>query len=177
MLKSLTITGAGAIGAISSYEYEANQTGPPYLFHISGNVYGIAYGGPGYDGWLKTTVINDDGTFGGSIISSLEFDPDYAKNVWVTFIASNVWCLAHDSIGMLRTIRIENNGTITGEVDNHRYDMTQGLYASMLHISGDVYAIAFNGAGGDGWLKTVEIETVAPRLVINKAYALSREEL
>jgi len=177
-IRTFTITGAGAISAIASYDYDSNQTAPPYLFHISGNVYGIAYGGPGFDGWLKTTVINDDGTLGGAIISFLEFDPTYGKNVWVTFIASNVWCLAYDGPdgdGWLRTIKIENNGTITEEVDYHEYDEATGLYASMIHVSGNTYAIAYFGPGNDGWLKTVEI--ITPRLVINKAYALAREEL
>ncbi|GAJ11488.1 unnamed protein product, partial [marine sediment metagenome] len=177
-IKTFTITGAGAISAIASYDYDTNQTGAPDIFHISGNVYGIAFGGPGFDGWLKTTAINADGTLGGSVIGSLEFDPTYGKNARVTFIADNVWCIAYDgpdSDGWLRTIKIENNGTITGEVDNHEYDDDMGLYASMLHISGDVYAITYLGPGTDGWLKTVEITTTAaPSVSTNPASAVSQ---
>ncbi|MBA7484012.1 hypothetical protein ES707_19531 [subsurface metagenome] len=164
-IKTFTITGAGAIGAITSYDYDANQTSAPDIFHISGNVYGIAYGGPGFDGWLKTTVINNDGTLGRAVLSFLEFDPSNGKNPWVTPIGSNVWAIAYDGPdgdGWLRTIKIENDGTITGEVDFHEYDEATGLYASMLHVDGDIYAIAYFGPGNDGWLKTVEIETAAP---------------
>ncbi len=161
-IKTFTITGAGAISEITSYDYDANQTSAPDIFHISGNVYGIAFGGPGYDGWLKTTVINDDGTFGGSVIDFLEFDISSGKNPWVTFIASNVWCIAYDGPdgdGWLRTFKIENDGTITGEVSFYEYDPDAGRLQSMIHVSVNTYAIAYLGPGNDGWLKTVEITT------------------
>ncbi|MBA7678395.1 hypothetical protein ES703_86670 [subsurface metagenome] len=177
-IRTFQITGGGSITPIASYDYDASQTSAPDIFHISGNVYGIAFGGPGFDGWLKTTVINANGTLGGTIIDDLEFDPSNGKNPWVTPIGENVWAIAYDGpggVGWLRTIKIENNGTITGEVDNHEYDTSMGYYASMLHISGSVYAIAYFGPGNDGWLKTVEVTTPTPRL--DKAYALAREEL
>ena len=180
-IKTLTIANDGTIGSIiGSYDYEANQTSAPDIFHISGNVYGIAFGGPGFDGWLKTVTINNDGSIG-TVIDSLEFDLFYGCNPWVIPIGENVWAIAYDGPdgdGWLRTFRIENNGTITGEVDSYEYDTDAGRYASMIHVKGDVYAIPYLGPGTDGWLKTVEITTpVALRLVINKAYALSREEL
>lgn len=162
-IKTFTITGAGAISAITSYDYDANQTSAPAIFHISGSVYGIAYGGPSFDGYLITTAINDDGTLGGAILSSLEFDEANGTNPCVTYIAANVWCVAYtgpDSDGWLKTIKIEDNGTITGEVDYHEYDEATGLYSNMLHISGSVYAVAYFGPGNDGWLKTVEITTL-----------------
>ena len=40
------------------------------------------------------------------------------------------------------------------------YDPVGGRYQSMVHVSGNVYAIAYLGPGNDGWLKTVDIETV-----------------
>ncbi len=163
-IKTFTITSAGAISAIASYDYDTNQTSAPDIFHISGNVYAIAYGGPGFDGWLKITVIDNDGTLGGTIIDSLEFDPTYCSNPWVIPISSNVWCIAYtgpDTDGWLRTIKIEDNGIITGEPSYFEYDEATGRYTSMLHISGDVYAIAYLGPGNDGWLKTVEIVTAA----------------
>ena len=179
-LKSFTITGAGAISVITSYDYDTNQTSPPDIFHISGNVYGIAFGGPGFDGWLKTVTINTDGTIG-TVIDSLEFDPSNGLNPWVIPIGNNVWAIAYDGPdghGWLRTMKIENNGTITGGVDSLEYDPSMGMYQSMIHVSDDTYAIAYFGPGNDGWLKTVEITTpAAPRFVINKAYALAREEL
>jgi hypothetical protein len=180
-IKTLTIANDGTIGSIiASYDYDTNQTSAPDIFHISGNVYGIAFGGPGFDGWLKTVTINDDGTIG-TVIDPLEFDPSNGKNPWVIPIGSNVWAIAYDGPdgdGWLRTIKIENNGTITGEVDSLEYDPSMGMSQSMIHVSDDTYAIAYFGPGNDGWLKTVEITTpAAPRLVINKAYALAREEL
>jgi len=167
-IRTFTITGGGAIALIASYDYDTNQTSAPYIFHISGNVYGIAFGGPGYDGWLKTTIINTNGSLGGAILGSLEFDTSNGKNPWVIPIASNVWAIVYDGPdydGWLKTIKIEDNGTITGQVSYFEYDAATGYYASMIHISGDVYAIAYFGPGNDGWLKSVEIVTTAPPAV------------
>lgn len=178
-IMTFTITGAGAIAAIASYDYDLNQSSAPDIFHISGNVYGIAYGGPGADGWLKTVTINNDGTIGG-LISFLEFDTTYGANPYVVLIGSNVWAIAYDGPdgdGWLKTVTINDDGTIGGIVSTFEYDNASGRYQSMIHVNEDVYAIAYLGPGNDGWLKTIEITTSIPLLLINKSYALAREEM
>jgi len=164
-IKTVTISDAGVISTIASGDYDTNQTSPPDIFHISGDVYGIAYGGPGYDGWLKTITISGAGAIG-SVIDSLEYDPSYGTRPCVVSLGGNVWAIAYtgpDSDGWLKTIGIDNDGTITGQVDEHEYDGDRGTYSDIFYISGDVYAIVYLGPGYDGWLKTLEIET-APAL-------------
>lgn len=84
----------------------------PQIVHIAGNIYAIAYMGPGDDGWLSTVSISDDGLTL-SLASSIEFD------------------------------------TVDGR--NPR----------IIHIAGNIYAIAYTGPGWHGWLKTIGIVTSA----------------
>jgi hypothetical protein len=39
------------------------------------------------------------------------------------------------------------------------YDNVKGKTPTMVHISGDIFAIAYSGDGDDGWLKTVTINS------------------
>jgi len=162
-IKTILIGDDGTIGPIiSSYDYEANQTSAPHIIHISDNVYAIAFGGPGFDGWLKTVTINNDGSIG-TAIDSLEFDVDYGCNPWLIHVAGSVYAIAYDGPdgdGWLKTVIIQDSGVIGGIVSTVEYDPINGMYQSMIYVSGNVYAIAYLGPGNDGWLKTVEIVTV-----------------
>ncbi|KKK73510.1 hypothetical protein LCGC14_2893110, partial [marine sediment metagenome] len=162
-ITTVNIADDGTIGAaINSGDYEAvSQTSAPVLFRISGTVYGIAYGGPNNDGFLKTITIADNGTVG-AVINTLEFDTDDCDNPSVVSLGSNVWGIAYggpDGDGWLRTITIQDNGTITGEATNFEFDAVQGRYPDIASVSGSVYAIAYYGPGNDCWLKTLLVES------------------
>lgn len=179
-LITLPIANDGIIGGIiNTFQFEAGNARTPFLFHVKTNVYAIAYQGPAYDGWLKTVTIADNGTIGAIIdTDTLEFDPDYTADPWVTPIADNIYLIAYggpDGDGWMKTVTIEDNGTIGEIVSSFEFDPVDGMYPSTVYIKGNVYAIPYCGPGNDGWLKTIEI--ITPTLIINKAYALSREEL
>ena len=169
-IKTVSITPGGVIGfIIDTYDYDTNQTGPPFIFHIAGTKYGVAYGGPGFDGWLKTFDIADNGTITKAIIASLEFDPSYGTNCWVVEIGSNVWAFAYggpDGDGWLKTIKINDDGTIAGQVDYFEFDTSSGAYPCMIKVSTSVYAIAYLGPGNDGWLKTIGLMEFADRIYV-----------
>lgn len=169
-IKTLSIANDGTIGAIlDTYDYETNQTGPPFIFHIAGTKYGVAYGGPGFDGWLKTFAIADNGTITKSIIDFLEFDTSYGMNCWVVEIGDNVWAISYDGPdgnGWLKTIKVNDDGTIAGQVAYFEFDTSQGAYSSMINISTNVYAIAYWGPGSDGWLKTIGLTELADRIYV-----------
>ncbi|GAH31798.1 unnamed protein product, partial [marine sediment metagenome] len=74
-LVTRTISPAGAIGAqIDTHDFDPVQAYRPDLFHVSGTIYGIAYRGPGIDGWLRTIPISPLGHIGAEV-DQLEFDP------------------------------------------------------------------------------------------------------
>ena len=49
------------------------------------------------------------------------------------------------------------DGDLTGNIGSYEFDPTYCKYSSIIHIHGDVYAIAYNGDSDDGYIKTVNI--------------------
>ena len=61
-------------------------------------------------------------------------------------------------IGFVKTIEIDVPGEILDMViDTLEFDTTNCEYPNIIHVSGNIYALAYQGKGNDGFLKTVEI--------------------
>ena len=99
----------------------------------------------------------------GAVIDTLEFDPVLGAFADIINISGNVYALAYlgpDLDGWLATVTIESDGQIGAAViDTLEFDPVEGRGPRILHISGNVYAIAYEGPDGDGWLATVTIES------------------
>ncbi|GAH65902.1 unnamed protein product, partial [marine sediment metagenome] len=179
-LKTVTISDDGATLALtgSSLEFDPENGDDPDIIHIAGNVYAIAYRGPDTDGWLKTVSIADDGTIG-TVIGTLEFDPEWGIAPDIIYISGNVYAIAYNgpvNDGWLKTVSIADDGlTLTLTGGSLEFDPRAGLRPKIIHIAGNIYAIAYRDYAIHGWLKTVAI--VTSEVLRNKAYALSREEL
>ena len=164
-LKTVTIASDGQIGAaaIDSLEFDATGCNYPDIIHVSGDVFAIAYTGGGGDGWLKTVTIASDGQIGAAAIDSLEFDADRGQRVSIIHVAGNVYAIAYlgtDFDGFLITVTIESDGQIgAGAIDSLEFDAAGCDHPDIIHISGDVYAIAYQNVGSGGSLKTVTIES------------------
>jgi len=169
--RASSISGAGKVttcridddgvitGPIDSQVYAATQTSVPCIFHATGTVYGIATGGPDGDGWLYTLTISDMGAIS-PVIDTWEYDPVDADDPSVVALGDHTYAIAYRGPafdGWLRTVTINDSGGIGAEVDNEEYDPTRGAQPSMLHVSGNVFAIAYSGPDYDGWLRTIEI--------------------
>jgi len=162
-LKTMTISDAGAMALVSggTLEFDAAGAHYPVMIHVSGNVYAVAYMGGDSDGWIKTFTISDAGAM--ALVSGgvLEWDTIRAVQVEIIHIAGNVYAIAYqgpDADGWIKTITISAAGAIAlvsgGSLE---FDTVQCLSVDIVHVSGEVYAIAYQGDGGDGWLKTVTI--------------------
>jgi hypothetical protein len=146
-------TGSGTINNVTVYFRFANSA--TYDF------YAIAYTGPGNVGTLKTVEIPSSGNITDTVIDTLEFDSGGGVTPDIIPITGDVYAIAYagdGDDGFLKTVQIASNGQITDTViDTLEFDTTQGMEVSMIHVSGDVYAIAYRGKLDDGFLQTVEI--------------------
>lgn len=164
-LKTVRIAADGSIidPQIDTLEFDNAYALIAPIIPIAGDVYAIAYSGPGNDGWLKTVQIGTDGQIGNSVIDALEFDTTYTYNPDITHVAGNYYAIAYrgpGNDGWLKTVQIANDGQITNAVaDSLEFDTSNGLDPEIIHISGEVFAIAYSGPGNDGWLKTVQIDS------------------
>jgi hypothetical protein len=146
---------------IDSLEFDTSDCVYPDIISVSGNVYAVAYQGPGNDGFIKTVSITPGGNIGHSVIDTLEFDTSNGREPVIIHVSGNIFAVAYrgsGNDGFLKTVWITPGGDIGhGFIDTLEYDTSNGYYPDIIHISGSIYAIAYEGPGNDGFLKTVEI--------------------
>jgi hypothetical protein len=162
-LKTISINASGQIGssAIDTLEYDTSSGYEPSMIHVYGDIYAIAYRGSGNDGFLKTISINAGGQIGSSAIDTLEYDTSNGYESSIIYVSGDIYTIAYrgsGSDGFLKTISIGINGQIgNSAIDTLEYDRSNGYEPSIIHVYSDIYAIAYRGAGNDGFLKTVSI--------------------
>ncbi len=129
-------------------DWSDNAT-PNFGFRISDRYEGI--GTENY-----TVTVND----------TLEFDTVRGKVPDILHIAGDIYAIAYQGgpgdtdLGYLKTVEILSSGNITDTViDTLNYDAVKGKDPSIVLVSGDIYAIAYNGVDDDGFLTTVEISS------------------
>jgi len=166
-----------AIGTIpaavtDSWEYDAQEArmGNPYgLLKIGDTDYyvGSARGDTGtdQDGFLRTFHINpDNGVITESLTDSWEYDNSdgYWAGIW--HISGNVYAVVYrdiaSSAGTIFTTTINNDGTYDEDtIDSISLAYEPHYYPTMVHVTGDVYAVVYHEVGGgvDMQIETFEI--------------------
>jgi len=141
------------------------------ILHLTGNIYVVAYTDVDGDGWIETVEINSDGTITNSVLDSEEFDGadgffphmaqidvDTVAVIYETTDTAGGSATARD--GMLMTYNISGAGLITDTpADSYEYDTDLGRWPDILHISGDVYLLAHEGTGNDGFVRSITIDS------------------
>ncbi len=161
-VRTVTIASDGQIGGsyIDSFNFDASVGWEPDIFHISGNIFAVAYRGYNDDGFVATLSITPDGQIGDSGIDYLEFDGSDGRMPNVIAVTDTIYAIAYQRgiQGYLRTVAIAPSGQITDSIiDTLVFDGTQGLAPSIAQVYNDVYAIAYQGPDNDGFLRTMTI--------------------
>jgi type II secretory pathway pseudopilin PulG len=164
---TVTTSGTGSpgdiTGEIDSLEFDTSNGYEASIIHVNGDVFAIAYRGTNGDGFLKTVEIATDGQITNTVIDTLEFDTSNGYEPSIIHVDGNVYAIAYSgpgSDGYLKTIEIATDGQITNTViDTLAFDTSDGYEPSIIHVDGNVFAIAYRGTNEDGFLKTVEIAT------------------
>ena len=153
-------------GSFTDTEESTDNTLRCWVSASTGMTYAIAYTnytGSAYVGFLKTVHIATDGQITDTVIDTLEFDSSNGQYPNIINISGNIHAIAYTGDpddGFLKTVEIATDGQITDTIiDTLEFDGSAGLTPNIIHVSGDVYAIAYSGTGNNGLLKTVEIAT------------------
>jgi hypothetical protein len=167
-IKTVEISNTGQItdATIDTLEFEGNYCMEPNTILVSGNVYVIAYCGPGYDGYVKTVSIMGNGDIVDTVIDFYEYDGSYGYEPEIVNVYNNIFAIIHSyqSVGgYISTIEIADNGTITKQViDSFRYDNRQpsgdddSYDPHIIHIDDWVYGVVYRGEY-NAYLKTLKI--------------------
>ncbi|MBA7588479.1 hypothetical protein ES708_30537 [subsurface metagenome] len=96
-------------------------------------------------------------------LDTFEFDTSHGSSPTVAHVGGNIYAIAYcgaDNDGWLVTVEIDSKGNIAEPVvDSFEFDTSSGWAPHILHISGDIYAIAYYKGGSGAWVITVDIDS------------------
>lgn len=100
----------------------------------------------------------------GVVVDTLEFDTSQGVRPNIIQIASGVYAIVYEGVdndGRLKTVAINALGNIGIIIDSFEFAPDIGTYyPKIVHVSGDIYAIAYNDTTNDeGRIVTVEIDS------------------
>jgi len=162
-LTTVTINPDGSIDTpvIEKADFLPARMMEPDIIHVTGNIYAIVYKGADDDGFILTISIDAAGDIGASIIDTFEFDPAFCEKPKIIHVSGEIFAIVYkgpDSDGWLKTISINSSGDIgAAALDSFEFEPGTGVEPSIIHISGDVYGIAYTGPDSDGFFITVTI--------------------
>jgi len=161
-VRTFQISDSGAINdnVIDCLEFDHYYCYQPQIIHIDNNIYAIVYQGSDSDGFVKTVQIENSGEIVG-VKDSLEFDTSDGYDPDIIHVGADYYAIAYrgsGNDGFVTTVRILPSGDIDNAVkDILEFDTSYCVYPDIIHVNGDVFAIAYLGYGSDGFLKTVRI--------------------
>ena len=156
----------GAIGdaIIASLEFAPVQAYTPFIIHISGNVFAIVGSTYNGAGTIYTVTIYPAGTLDAAVIDSYAFTSAQKQGINFMHISGTVYALVYSDTGndlWVKTLSIGIDGTITEAIiDSLELDEADGLNPGLIHVTGNIYAVAYTGTTSVGKLKTFDIDTV-----------------
>ncbi len=159
---SIDSKGGVGIGYIDSLEFDTADNKYCDIVHVSGDIYAVAYQGLGNHGFVRTFSIDTRGYISDRIISSMEFDTSNGREPSIIQVSSNVFAIAYRGIGdngYLATINIDANGVMGSmPIKSVVFDANNGQVPDIINVSGDIYAIAYQGDKANGFVKTISID-------------------
>jgi hypothetical protein len=159
---------------IDSFDTPVYYGREPNIINIDSNVYAISVGGTSYEtlptGYLFTISIDDQGDIGPAIIDQIKFPNASCSETSIVHIANDIYAIAYNGYGAtagsgyIITVHILNNGSIVDTLEeSYQYGLPEdGLEPTMIHVTNDIYAIAFGADSNDqlrtGFIKTLSID-------------------
>jgi uncharacterized protein YdeI (BOF family) len=157
---------------VDTLEFDTGNCYIPSLLLITGNIYAVAYQASSNKCNCATFTIDAAGNIGAATIDSFEFESVDGYSPKMIHVSGEVYAVSYRGVGgdgWTVTFSIDSSGNISASViDSLEFDTANCNMPDMIHVSGDVYAIAYQGVDDDGWLKTIGIETVIPTAAIHE---------
>ncbi len=163
-LKTVNITSTPAISELHVSRYTIFDFTEPDITNVFNDVYAIVSQGLNADGYLRTLQILNSGDISNSIVDVLEFDLIDGRDNKITNVAGNIFAIIYrgpNDDGYIKTVEILNDGDIKDDavIDTFEFDTTNCYEPNIIHITGNIYVVAYRGSSNHGFLKTVEIDT------------------
>ena len=144
---------------IESLEYSGSTGKHNSLVHVDSDTYALAYAGTDNDGYISTFTISSDGKTI-TKLATLEHAPNNGEFNSLVQVDSDTYALAYaggDDDGWITTFTIPADGSTITKVKTLEHAVNNGQYNSLVQVDSDTYALAYAGAGDDGWITTFTI--------------------
>ncbi|MFH0816797.1 MAG: FG-GAP-like repeat-containing protein [Methanobacteriota archaeon] len=142
-------------------EIDTNRGVESEIIPISGDVYAVVYRSASNDGIIKTVGISPGGDISAAMIDWFKFETGICKVPDIVRAGDGVYAIAYSTIcndGKLVTLGIADNGSIAGPlVDSYVFDHGICNNPEIIPTADEVFAIAYEGANNDGYVKTIGI--------------------
>ena len=155
-------TGIIADDIIDKYYFESTACYEPEMAYIANDYYAIAYRGVDDDGFLKIVEIYSDGIINKSVIDSYEFETYDCYKPTIHYYTGDIFIIAYtrDNEGILITVKMPSNGDISSAspiIHKSRYTLFIFIEPDIIHVNGEIYAVACRGLESDGYIRTFQI--------------------
>ena len=171
---TLRLYGNGTIGGVlDTFDFPDYYGREPNIIHVANDIYAIAVGGTSLGtfptGYLVTINIDASGTIGASLIDTLKFPlSTRCSEPSIVHITGDMYSITYNGYGLtagngyIITVHILNNGSIIEPLEEtYQFGLPEDyLEPTMIHITGDIYAITY-GADSNDQLRTGFIQTVS----------------
>jgi hypothetical protein len=162
---TVQIDSAGQItnSTIDALEFDTAYCYEPDIIQISSDIYAIAHASQAWTGGvIKSIQIDSNGQITNSVVDTLVFDGMFWSGYEADLIhvSGDVYAVASQDgfyDGRIHTFTIDSAGQISNStIDSLEFDTT-AYDPDLVHVSGDTFAVAYRGPGGDGYIKTATI--------------------
>ena len=147
------------ITSLDTLEHDTANGQYNSLVQIDSTHFILAYNGNGNDGFIKTFSVDGSGNI--TEIDSLEHDTVLANFNSLIKIDSTHYALAYTSVGnngFIKTFEIDGSYNIT-QLDSLEHEPTTFASNNSLTLIDSTHlALAYAGDGGDGYIKTFELD-------------------
>jgi hypothetical protein len=155
----------GWIDEVDLSTMDANSCNEPNLIHISGDKYGVVYASDNHgSGWLKTFRVNNTGfIFDDLANNKLQFETVQCDHPNITHVSGDIYAIVYDgkTNGEIITVNITSDGRVNGGIiDSLGLDVNIIQKPKIIHVNGDIFAIAYINKNNDLKLKTIEITSM-----------------
>ena len=173
-ISTFTISSDGAtITEVDSLEHDTDTNSHPIqkngansLVKVDSDTFALAYTGADEDGFISTFTIDSDGNITAvrtqSEGNNLQHDTSKGWNNSLVKVDSDTVALAYTDVwgdGIIKTFTISSDGTTITQVESLEHDTSSNADNSLVHVDSDIFALAYNGAGQDGFISTFSIDS------------------
>ena len=161
-LMTVSVDVSGNISVVDSWEFETSSCGCPFIMHISGTTYAIAYYRYPASNNLFTVTISDVGVITKSKIDTLTLGISSNQGIQGIHVSGDIWAFAYSSGGVsIQTVEIDSAGNIGAAViDTFSFGESQTFAWPMLtHVYGTIYAAVYR-AGAVGYFYPIKLSTI-----------------